>query len=69
MAEQTDELDSYMYQTVGHHAIDLYADALDLPLYRGVIKGTSVNTGREYTPCEEDEVEDLYHLMKLVKVC
>ncbi|NXA25935.1 DPH6 ligase, partial [Ibidorhyncha struthersii] len=64
---QTDELDSYMYQTVGHHAIDLYADALDLPLYRGFIKGTSVNTGKVYTACQEDEVEDLYHLMKLVK--
>ncbi|NXN39920.1 DPH6 ligase, partial [Rhinoptilus africanus] len=64
---QTDELDSYMYQTVGHHAIDLYADALDLPLYRGFIKGTSVNTGKVYTTCQEDEVEDLYHLMKLVK--
>ncbi|XP_042646988.1 diphthine--ammonia ligase isoform X2 [Tyto alba] len=64
---QTDELDSYMYQTVGHHAIDLYADALDLPLYRGFIKGSSVNTGRVYTRCQEDEVEDLYHLMKLVK--
>ncbi|XP_041901528.1 diphthine--ammonia ligase-like isoform X3 [Corvus kubaryi] len=63
----TDELDSYMYQTVGHHAIDLYADALDLPLYRGFIKGTSVNTGRVYTACQEDEVEDLYQLMKLVK--
>lgn len=69
MAGQTDELDSYMYQTVGHHAIDLYADALDLPLYRGFIKGTSVNTGRVYTTCQQDEVEDLYHLMKLVKVC
>ncbi|XP_026648838.2 diphthine--ammonia ligase isoform X4 [Zonotrichia albicollis] len=56
-----------MYQTVGHHAIDLYADALDLPLYRGFIKGTSVNTGRVYTACQEDEVEDLYQLMKLVK--
>ncbi|NXG70327.1 DPH6 ligase, partial [Baryphthengus martii] len=64
---QTDELDSYMYQTVGHHAIDLYADALDLPLYRAFIKGASVNTGRVYTACQEDEVEDLYHLMKLVK--
>ncbi|NXO00125.1 DPH6 ligase, partial [Rhinopomastus cyanomelas] len=64
---QTDELDSYMYQTVGHHAIDLYAEALDLPLYRGFIKGTSVNTGRVYTTCQEDEVEDLYHLLKLVK--
>jgi diphthamide synthase (EF-2-diphthine--ammonia ligase) len=28
-----DEIDSYMYQTVGHHAIDLYADAMGLPLY------------------------------------
>ncbi|XP_071414131.1 diphthine--ammonia ligase isoform X8 [Pithys albifrons albifrons] len=64
---RTDELDSYMYQTVGHHAVDLYADALDLPLYRGFIKGTSVNMGRVYTACQEDEVEDLYHLMKLVK--
>uniref|UniRef100_U3JT08 Diphthine--ammonia ligase n=1 Tax=Ficedula albicollis TaxID=59894 RepID=U3JT08_FICAL len=64
---QADELDSYMYQTVGHHAIDLYAEALDLPLYRGFIKGTSVNTGRVYTACQEDEVEDLYQLMKLVK--
>ncbi|XP_061854599.1 diphthine--ammonia ligase isoform X3 [Colius striatus] len=64
---QTDELDSYMYQTVGHHAIELYAEALDLPLYRGFIKGTSVNTGRMYTKCQEDEVEDLYHLINLVK--
>ncbi|NWJ07108.1 DPH6 ligase, partial [Crypturellus undulatus] len=64
---QTDELDSYMYQTVGHQAIDLYADAMDLPLYRCYIKGTSVNTGRVYTTCEEDEVEDLYRLLKLVK--
>ncbi|NXL93225.1 DPH6 ligase, partial [Alectura lathami] len=61
---QTDELDSYMYQTVGHHAIELYADAMDLPLYRCFIKGTSVNTGRVYT---KYEVEDLYRLLKLVK--
>ncbi|XP_062433834.1 diphthine--ammonia ligase isoform X2 [Rhea pennata] len=64
---QIDELDSYMYQTVGHHAVDLYADAMDLPLYRCFIKGTSVNTGRMYTTCAEDEVEDLYRLLKLVK--
>ncbi|XP_074853026.1 diphthine--ammonia ligase isoform X2 [Carettochelys insculpta] len=63
----TDELDSYMYQTVGHHAIDLYAEAMDLPLYRHTIKGTSVDIGRVYTQCEGDEVEDLYQLLKLVK--
>lgn len=58
-----------MYQTVGHHAIDLYAEAMALPLYRHTIRGRSVDTGRVYTKCEGDEVEDLYELLKLVKVC
>ncbi|KAI5606751.1 diphthine--ammonia ligase, partial [Silurus asotus] len=63
----TDELDSYMYQTVGHQAIELYAEAMDLPLYRRTIEGSSVDTGREYHPNDADEVEDLYQLLKLVK--
>ncbi|XP_006087557.1 PREDICTED: diphthine--ammonia ligase isoform X2 [Myotis davidii] len=63
----SDELDSYMYQTVGHHAIDLYAEAMALPLYRRTIRGRSVDTGRVYSKCEGDEVEDLYELLKLVK--
>ncbi|XP_034273827.1 diphthine--ammonia ligase [Pantherophis guttatus] len=65
--EGFDELDSYMYQTVGHQAIELYAEAMDLPLYRHTIKGTSINTGSIYTKCDGDEVEDLYQLLKLVK--
>ncbi|XP_041928918.1 diphthine--ammonia ligase isoform X1 [Alosa sapidissima] len=65
--KNTDELDSYMYQTVGHEAIDLYAEAMDLPLYRRTIEGSSLDTGREYSQREGDEVEDLYHLLKLVK--
>ncbi|XP_007480065.1 diphthine--ammonia ligase isoform X2 [Monodelphis domestica] len=63
----TDELDSYMYQTVGHQAIELFAEAMALPLYRQTIKGTSMETGRIYTRCEGDEVEDLYELLKYVK--
>ncbi|XP_075469193.1 diphthine--ammonia ligase-like [Ascaphus truei] len=63
-----DELDSYMYQTVGHQALDLYAEAMGLPLYRATLQGTSLDTGRAYTPREGDEVEDLYRLLKLVKV-
>ncbi|XP_074547356.1 diphthine--ammonia ligase [Halichoeres trimaculatus] len=63
----TDELDSYMYQTVGHQAIDLYAEAMDLPLYRRTIQGSSLDTGRNYSQTEGDEVEDLYELLKLVK--
>ncbi|ROI16545.1 Diphthine--ammonia ligase [Anabarilius grahami] len=64
----SDELDSYMYQTVGHQAVDLFAEAMDLPLYRRTIKGSSLQTGREYSQTEGDEVEDLYQLLKLVKV-
>ncbi len=44
----TDELDSYMYQTVGHDAIHLIAEAMGLPLYRRVITGTAVNQAAEY---------------------
>lgn len=66
---ESDELDSYMYQTVGHHAIDLYAEAMALPLYRRTIRGRSLETGRMYNTCEGDEVEDLYELLKLIKVC
>ncbi|KAM8921626.1 diphthine--ammonia ligase [Pelodytes ibericus] len=62
-----DELDSYMYQTVGHHALELYAEAMGLPLYRATLQGTSLDIGRAYTPQEGDEVEDLYRLLKLVK--
>uniref|UniRef100_A0A9J7XC04 Diphthine--ammonia ligase n=2 Tax=Cyprinus carpio TaxID=7962 RepID=A0A9J7XC04_CYPCA len=62
-----DELDSYMYQTVGHQAVDLYAEAMDLPLYRRTIEGSSLHTGREYSQTAGDEVEDLYQLLKLVK--
>ncbi|TMS21504.1 Diphthine--ammonia ligase [Larimichthys crocea] len=63
----TDELDSYMYQTVGHQAIELYAEAMDLPLYRRTIQGSSLDTSRNYTKTEGDEVEDLYELLHLVK--
>ncbi|XP_077905998.1 diphthine--ammonia ligase isoform X3 [Ictidomys tridecemlineatus] len=63
----SDELDSYMYQTVGHQAIDLYAEAMALPLYRRTIRGRSLDIGQVYTKCEGDEVEDLYELLKLVK--
>lgn len=57
-----------MYQTVGHNAIDLYAQAMDLPLYRGTIQGSSVDQGKMYTENQQDEVEDLYKLLKNIKV-
>lgn len=42
----TDELDSHMYQTVGHEAVELVAQALRLPLFRRTIAGGSVSIGR-----------------------
>ncbi|CAH2041533.1 unnamed protein product, partial [Iphiclides podalirius] len=65
--QNKDELDSYMYQTVGHQGIDLYAEAMELPLYREVISGVAVDQGRNYKPTENDEVEDLYRLLAKVK--
>lgn len=63
-----DEMDSYMYQTVGHQGIDLYAEAMGLPLYRETITGNAISQGRTYDPTENDEVEDLYRLLSKVKV-
>lgn len=57
-----------MYQTVGHEAIELYAEALALPLYRRTIQGSSLNTGKNYSKTDGDEVEDLYELLRLVQV-
>uniref|UniRef100_A0A182JP80 Diphthine--ammonia ligase n=1 Tax=Anopheles christyi TaxID=43041 RepID=A0A182JP80_9DIPT len=58
-----DELDSYMYQTVGHQGIEKLAQAMDLPLYRRMTRGHSINTKGHYEPTEDDEVEDLYELL------
>lgn len=64
-----DELDSYMYQSVGHEIIDLFAKAMELPLYRAEIKGNAQTTEKDYEqPVDGDEVEDLYELLSQIKV-
>lgn len=37
----TDELDSYMYQTVGHQLVTAWAACTGLPLLRGRLHGSS----------------------------
>lgn len=64
----SDELDSFMYQTVGHMGIEILAKAMGLPLYRQETKGKSTQTGKQYVPTDNDEVEDLYNLLALCKV-
>lgn len=42
------DLNSFMYQTVGHQVIPLYAAATGLPLFRQPITGTAVQHGVSY---------------------
>lgn len=42
------DLNSFMYQTVGHTVIPLYEQATGIPLYRQQILGTAVQTGLSY---------------------
>ncbi|KAF3399633.1 Diphthine--ammonia ligase [Talaromyces pinophilus] len=43
-----EDMDSFMYQTIGHNVIPLYESALGIPLYRGDITGNAVDTSRIY---------------------
>ncbi|KAF9290280.1 ATP binding domain 4 [Mortierella alpina] len=67
LQDKKDELDSYMYQTVGHDVIHLYRDCLELPLYRQEIKGKPIEQGSDYVKTEQDETEDLYELLAMAK--
>ncbi|KAH9966095.1 hypothetical protein BC827DRAFT_1369118 [Russula dissimulans] len=70
-----EELDSYLYQTVGQDAIEFVARALDVPIYRRAISGTALVQDLEYGGrdvktrggVEGDETEDLYALLADVK--
>uniref|UniRef100_A0A0M3I1U6 Diphthine--ammonia ligase n=1 Tax=Ascaris lumbricoides TaxID=6252 RepID=A0A0M3I1U6_ASCLU len=63
-----DEIDSYMYQSVAYKGVELYSQACGLPLYRREIRGRPVNISAHYEPTDDDEVEDLYALIRDVKV-
>lgn len=64
------DLDSLMYQTVGHSIIPLYEEALGVPLYREPIAGTALQKGRYYetglATAAGDEIEDMYSLVKKI---
>ncbi|KAA8576496.1 hypothetical protein EYC84_006607 [Monilinia fructicola] len=46
--DDENDLNSFMYQTVGHTIIPLYEEALGIPLYRQAIIGSAVQTGTSY---------------------
>ena len=67
--EEQEDLDSFMYQTVGHSIISLYARALDIPLFRREICGSPIQTSQSYDArnSEADETEDLTALLSEIK--
>ncbi|KIW03292.1 uncharacterized protein PV09_05505 [Verruconis gallopava] len=67
--DSIEDIDSFMYQTIGHNIIPLYEDALGIPLFREEITGGAVDTGREYglVANGDDETEDLVPLLERVK--
>ncbi|KAJ6161280.1 hypothetical protein N7470_004676 [Penicillium chermesinum] len=71
---ENEDIDSFMYQTIGHSVIPLYESALNIPLYRAPITGGAVDTARIYrhdsTPdaddSRNDETESLVPLLQCV---
>lgn len=74
----TEEIDSYLYQTVGQDGLHFIAQAMELPLFRRTIMGTAVDQAADYAASssaarlkgavEGDETEDLYLLLQDVLV-
>ncbi|KAJ5129869.1 uncharacterized protein N7515_005908 [Penicillium bovifimosum] len=67
--EDEEDLDSFMYQTIGHSVIPLYEQALHIPLYRQPITGGAVDTARIYGNAtnDADETESLVPLLSRIK--
>ena len=61
------EMDSYMYQSVGNEAIEIISKAIDIPLYQIETQGIAKVKDLFYVQTENDEIEDLYQILKMVK--
>lgn len=65
--DSVDELDSYMYQTVGHQIVVSYSKCMGVPLFRRKIQGSTRHHELSYNMTAGDEVEDMFILLKEVK--
>ncbi|CAA3009449.1 Diphthine--ammonia ligase [Olea europaea subsp. europaea] len=65
--DEQNELDSYMYQTVGHQIDISYAKCMGIPLFRKRIQGSSRHQSLSYIMTPGDEVEDMFILLSKVK--
>src|SRR5436190_172472 len=71
--DENDDMNSFMYQTVGHNVLQHYSAILGIPLYRAAITGSSQNQDLSYhhrhpKGSESDETEDLFGLLQRVKL-
>ncbi|KAF1971210.1 hypothetical protein BU23DRAFT_556227 [Bimuria novae-zelandiae CBS 107.79] len=66
-ANGEEDINSFMYQTVGASLISLYEEALEVPIYRQEIRGSAVVHDTDYRQQEYDETEALVPLLKQVK--
>lgn len=67
---QTQELNSFMFQTVGHDLVSLYEKCCDVPLFKRVIhQDGSINKELNYVKLSnDDEIETMYNLLHDVKL-
>ncbi|KAM0676136.1 diphthine--ammonia ligase [Gurleya vavrai] len=56
----SNNFDSFMYQTVGHEIIHLFSECLNVPIFTYKTKSICKNENLSYEPTDNDEVEDLY---------
>ncbi|KAM4054818.1 diphthamide synthase domain-containing protein [Hirsutella rhossiliensis] len=67
-----EDLNSFMYQTVGHEVVPLYATATGIPLYRQPILGRAACHARDYQhpgrqhEADDDETESMVPLLRAV---
>lgn len=74
LAEASEELNSYMYQTAGHRLTPLYSDSLGIPVVRQEIRGSTLNQSKVYDYAVDnqidsrglDETEDLMPLLRRI---
>lgn len=69
-AGDENDTDSFMYQTVGHNVIPLYAEAFELPLHRAPILGKNAVKLRDYAVqvvADGNDVDETESLMPLLK--
>lgn len=63
-----EDMDSFMYQTAGHQVLGAFSECLGVPLVRRAIRGRPVSQHLNYAVTTDDEVEDLFLLLKDVTV-